>query len=126
MSPREIASIVLDADENIYVYEVKYVDDNRNGAYRKVKGVIEIRSTSESARQFRIAILNRDTERLRASILGLCDERYFGMLREDERVFTIVNNEHFKDDANHLPPNLLKGGVSLVAVGNSNFPVVLR
>lgn len=126
MSPREIASIVLDGDGNIYVYEVEYVDDNRNGAYRKVKGVIEIRSTSGSARQFRIAILNRDAERLRASILGLCNERYFGTLREENRRFMVAGNEYFKDDANHLPPNLLTGGVSLVTVGNSNFPVVVR
>ena len=126
MSFKEVASIVTDRDGNFYVYEVTCTANGRKGPAREAKGVLEIVSTAREAIWWVRALLDKDAERLRGLILDQCDERYFGPLREGGKRFAVVANEHFKDDASHLPPRLLTDGVSLVSLGNSNFPVVVR
>lgn len=125
MSPREIASIVWDEDGNIYVYEVEQVTDCRNETYRVAREVIEVRKTSAAAAKFKVAIQYRDAEGLRDLIVGAAGIGHLKTLRKSDKVM-VTHNSNFEKDANHLPPNLLTGGVSLVAVGNSNFPVVVR
>lgn len=125
MTYKEIASIVVDRDGNVYVYEVNYVTDCRNETYRVAKGVIEVRKTSANAAKFKVAIQYRDAEGLRDLIVGAAGIGHFKTLRKSGRLMT-THNSNFEKDASHIPSDLLETGVSLVKTGEGSFPVVVR